>query len=312
MNYKFDLNRILAAKVRLDRFDKRIPDGKKPKHIWKDTVSLVSNSGSRNRIFSKKYNIVNHQGTVEEAFDSLMKYANENKDKPVSERFMTFDEIEYWAKYMKNEYEEYSKEDNPLLLYIDYIISYYVAASFRGFNAEYEFCDWINSKLEARKLNSKQNRFLNRKKWDDGICYSDINTPDYVYKYVFNCASHDELDRKKMVDLIIEYHHPNSSTSEPAYDVIQIKNTSFLFGSGYDFDKDYAKLKEAANASNENGVGYYFAFYTDNGWLKKSDGKFTFNSKEVFELFDNNTIEERKKIVRDKINNNEYIFSKLL
>jgi len=194
MNYQFDLKRILAAKRRLDKCDKNIPYGKKPKDIWKTPISEKHNSGIRNRIFSKKTNIVNFQGTVEEAFDSLMKYANENKDKPVIERFMTLDEIEYWAKYMKNEYEKYSKEDNPLFLYIDYIISYYVVASFRGFNAEYEFCDWINSKLKIRKLNSEQNSGLNKQKWDNGICYSDINTPDYVYKYVFNCLNHDELD----------------------------------------------------------------------------------------------------------------------
>ncbi len=290
--YKFDLESITKSKQLLDVYFKEVPKGKQPKDLWKKPISWATNSGHRNELFSRKSGIVNHRGTVEEAYYSLLKYSEDNKDKAPSERGMREDDIWHWAEWMKKEFEQYANSKFPLLTYFEFIVAYYVVASFRAFIAEYDFADWLNTKLET------------------STCYTDENTPDNVYEY-FHFKNHDDLDRKYMIDLLIlsndEVEGKNGAEIVGG-NVIQIKNRSFLLGGGYDsFDKDYKSLKEASDKLKEKyNVNYYFAFYdTDGGWLQKEDGRFLFHSRQVFELFDKNDRETRKRIVKDKLKKKE-------
>ena len=296
--YEFDLESIMKSKQLLDVYFKEVPRGKQPKDLWKDPISLAPNSGYRNKMFSKASGIVNLNGTVEDAYYNLMEYAEERKELKIIDRGLCEDEIWTWAKWMKGEFEQYANVDFPLSVYFEYIVGYYVVASFRGFSAEYEFADWLNTKLET------------------STCYTDGNTPDNVYEY-FQCKNNDEMDRKYMIDLLVLSNDDvegKDGAEIVGGDVIQIKNRSFLLGGGYDsFDKDYKSLKEAAkNLKDKYNTEYYFAFYdTDGGWLQKQDGRFLFHSRQIFELFDKNDRETRKRIVKDRLKKRDYIITDL-
>ena len=296
MSYRFNLESIKKNKRELERYFKDVPRGKQPRDLWKDTISLVPNSGYRNKIFSRNGGIVNLRDTVEEAYYSLMKYAEKNKHLDVRDRFMTEDEIMHWAMWLKNEFEQYLHHKSyPLNTYFEFILGYYVMAAFRGFSAEYEFSDWLNSKLKG------------------SVCFSDDNITEDICGF-FGCKNHDELDRKFMVDLLVVNNEDINTNEFSGGDVIQIKNRSFLLGGGYEsFDKDLKGLKEAATTLKEkHNTDYYFAFYdTDGGWLKKKEGRFLFNSNEVFELFDKYDKRGRREIFDKKINNGEYIITDL-
>jgi hypothetical protein len=117
-----------------------------------------------------------------------------------------------------------------------------------------------------------------------------------------------------MVDLLVVNNEDINTNEFSGGDVIQIKNRSFLLGGGYEsFDKDLKSLKEAATILKEkHNTDYYFAFYdTDGGWLMKKEGRFLFNAKEVFELFDKYDKKGRREVFDKKINNGEYIITDL-
>ena len=276
MSYQFDLESIRKSKYVLDRWVNGVPKGKQPKDIWKDPISTTPNSGHRNELFSKKSGIVNHRGTAEEAYYALMKYAEDNKDKEPRERGMREEDIWHWASYMKSEFETYAKVSHPVKMYFEFILAYYVVGAFRAFNAEYEFCDWINYEF------------------DDSICYSDETITEDICKK-FNCKSRDELDRTYMVDLVIE--------TEGTLDAVQIKNLTFLMGGDYySYEKDVKELKSAYEKITKMGYRYYFAFYnTDGGWLENKNGICLFEGQRVFDFIDKYTKEERKKIIDDNV-----------
>lgn len=296
MSYVFDLESIKRNKRELEQYFRGVPDGKQPRDLWKDTISLVPNSGYRNKIFSRGLGVVNLRGTVEEAYYSLMKYAEDNKNLEVRNRFMTEDEILKWAEWLKNEFEQYTTVKYPIQTYFEFILGYYVVAAFRGFSAEYEFSDWLNTKLKS------------------STCFSDDNITEEICSY-FGCSDHDELDRKYMVDLLVLSNYEVENDEIEGGDVIQIKNKSFLLGGGYEsFEKDYKSLKEASQTLKEDfNTDYYFAFYdNDGGWLqKRKDGRFLFNSKEVFDLFDKHDKKTRKEIVKERYNTKDYIIANL-
>jgi hypothetical protein len=93
--------------------------------------------------------------------------------------------VAYWADWMKNEFEQYSSQKFSLLTYFDYIMGYYIVTSFRGFAAEYEFCNWLNKKMT------------------DSTCYNDDNITEEMCERL-GCKNHDELDRKLMIDLLVD------------------------------------------------------------------------------------------------------------
>ena len=295
MNYKFDLESIKKNKRELERFFKDVPRGKQPRDLWKDTISLVPNSGYRNKIFSRERGIVNLRGTVEEAYYDLMKYAEKNKHLEVRDRFMTEDEIMKWAHWLKKEFEQYlHNKTYPIKTYFEFILGYYVLAAFRGFAAEYEFADYLNGRLK------------------DSICFSAENTTDEICSH-FDCLNHDELDRKLMLDLLVLDNEEVEENDITCGYGIQVKNRSFLLGGGYEsFDKDLKELKNAvAELRDKYDMEYYFVFYdSDGGWLKKESGKYFFKAEEVFEFF-NHTKSERREIMDKKLENKEYTISEL-
>ena len=286
MEYDFNLERIKRAKLTLDAYFKEVPKGKQPRDLWKDTISKVENSGSRNTMYSKTLGIVNLNGTVQEAYETIIKYAKENEDKPPRERFMTLEDVAYWASWMKGEFEQYlNGKEFSLLTYFDYIIGYYIVASFRGFSAEYEFCNWLNKKM------------------DDSTCYNEENITQEMCERL-GCKNHDELDRKLMIDLLVDDDI-----------AIQVKNKTFLLGGGYEtFDEDYRNLKKAAKELKEKyNMNYYFVFYdTDGGWVRKrKDGLFVFEADAIFKLFDENDIRKRKELVNKMYDRGNLFISEL-
>ena len=286
MEYDFNLERIKRAKLTLDAYFKEVPKGKQPRDLWKDTISKVENSGSRNTMYSKALGIVNLNGTVQEAYETIIKYAKENEDKPPRERFMTLEDVAYWASWMKGEFEQYlNGKEFSLLTYFDYIIGYYIVASFRGFSAEYEFCNWLNKKM------------------DGSTCYNEENITQEMCERL-GCKNHDELDRKLMIDLLVDDDI-----------AIQVKNKTFLLGGGYSsFDEDYRNLKKAAKELKEKyHMDYYFVFYdTDGGWVRKrKDGLFVFEANAIFKLFDENDIKKRKELVNKMYDRGNLFISEL-
>lgn len=276
MSYKFDLLSINKSKYILDKWIKGVPKGKQPKDIWKNPISTTPNSGHRNELFSKNMGIVDHRGTAEEAYYALMKYAEDNKDKEPKERGLRESDIWYWANYMKTEVEAYSKVTYPLETYFEFIVAYYVVGAFRAFNAEYEFCDWINYEI------------------DGSICYSDETLTEEMCRK-FDCKSRDELDRTLMVDLVVE--------TEGTIDAIQIKNLTFLKGGEYSsYEKDLNELKTAYKKVTDMGYGYFFAFYSsDGGWLENKNHICLFEGQRVFDFIDKYTKKERKEIIDDNV-----------
>lgn len=272
MDYDFNLERIKRARFTLDAYFREVPKGKQPRDLWKDVISTVEHSGSRNKMYSKNLGIVDLSGTVEKAYKAIINYAKDNENKPPRERFMTLEDVAYWADWMKNEFEQYSSQKFSLLTYFDYIMGYYIVTSFRGFAAEYEFCNWLNKKMT------------------DSVCYNDENITEEMCERL-GCKNHDELDRKLMIDLLVDNDI-----------AIQVKNKSFLLGGGYKtFEDDYNNLKKAAKELREKyHIDYNFVFYDpDGGWVRKrKDGLFIFSSNEIFNLFDNYSTEDRKRLIR--------------
>jgi hypothetical protein len=274
MKYNFDLNRIKEHKMLLDR-RYGVPRGKEPKDLWKNTISLTPNSGVRSAIFKNK-EIVNLLGTVEAAYRSLMKFANENQDLAVRDRFLNEDEILDWAKWMKEEFETYANVDYDIMCYYDFIIAYYVVTPFYGFGAEYQLSNYLNRKFKENNLDKR--------------CYTEDEMSRDICKR-FGCRDGEDMDKKWLIDILVDDNI-----------AIQVKSKTFLLGGGYrSFEDDYNSLKIAAQTLKDKyGIKkYYFAFYGENGtWLQNNNNKFLFDSNYVFKLFDENTPQRRKEIVR--------------